>query len=87
MGTSRRGVNLLEEQEPQVININGTEYTEDQLDDRQKYLINAIQISRQRTMEAQIAFDRERMAADGLTAELIKTVEDEKLTLQDKKIS
>lgn len=73
------------EEKAQIVSINGTEYTEDQLDDRQKYLINAIQISRQRTIEAQIAYDRERIALDGLTAELIKTVEDQEQTA--KKVS
>ena len=71
-------------EEAQIISINGTDYTEDQLDERQKYLINAIQISRQRTMEAQISYDRERIALDGLTAELIKSVEEE---AKDKKVS
>lgn len=71
-------------EEAQVISINGTNYTEDQLDERQKYLINAIQISRQRTMEAQISYDRERIALDGLTAELIKSVEEE---VKEKKVS
>lgn len=71
-------------EETQVISINGTNYTEDQLDERQKYLINAIQISRQRTMEAQISYDRERIALDGLTAELIKSVEEE---VKEKKVS
>ncbi len=71
-------------EEAQVISINGTDYTEDQLDERQKYLINAIQISRQRTMEAQISYDRERIALDGLTAELIKSVEEE---VKEKKVS
>jgi hypothetical protein len=71
-------------EEAQVISINGTDYTEDQLDERQKYLINAIQISRQRTMEAQISYDRERIALDGLTAELIKSVEEE---AKEKKVS
>ena len=74
----------MEDQQAQVININGTDYTEDQLDERQKYLINAIQISRQRTMEAQISYDRERIALDGLTSELIKSVEEE---AKDKKVS
>ena len=71
-------------EEAQIISINGTEYTEDQLDERQKYLINAIQISRQRTMEAQISYDRERIALDGLIAELIKSVEEE---AKEKKVS
>lgn len=71
-------------EEAQIISINGTDYTEDQLDERQKYLINAIQISRQRTMEAQISYDRERIALDGLTAELIKSVEEE---AKEKKVS
>ena len=74
----------MEDQQAQVISINGTDYTEDQLDERQKYLINAIQISRQRTMEAQISYDRERIALDGLTAELIKSVEEE---AKEKKVS
>ena len=77
-----KGVNMTEE--AQIISINGTDYTEDQLDERQKYLINAIQISRQRTMEAQISYDRERIALDGLTAELIKSVEEE---AKEKKVS
>lgn len=71
-------------EEAQIISINGAHYTEDQLDERQKYLINAIQISRQRTMEAQISYDRERIALDGLTAELIKSVDEE---AKEKKVS
>ena len=66
---------MIDEKE-QVINIDGKDYTEDQLTDNQKYFINQINDLQVKTNQAKFQLDQLSAAKDAFTQQLIKSLED-----------
>ena len=65
------------ETENNVVTINGQEYSEDTLDDRQKYFINQIRDLQLKANNLRFQLDQVVIAQDRFTEELVKTVEEE----------
>ena len=65
------------ETENNVVTINGQEYSEDTLDDRQKYFINQIRDLQLKANNLRFQLDQVVVAQDRFTEELVKTVEEE----------
>ena len=63
--------------ENKVININGTDFTDDQLDDKQKYLIAQIQDLQAKAQNFQFQLDQVSVAKDQFTNALIASLEEE----------
>ena len=64
-------------EENKVININGTDFTDDQLDDKQKYLIAQIQDLQAKAQNFQFQLDQVSVAKDQFTNALIASLEEE----------
>ena len=65
-----------EQEESKVININGTDYKEDQLDDKQKYLTFQIKDLQQKANQLRFQLDQVQAGANLFTNELIKSLEE-----------
>jgi hypothetical protein len=65
------------ETENNVVTINGQEYSEDTLDERQKYFINQIRDLQLKANNLRFQLDQVVVAQDRFTEELVKTVEEE----------
>jgi hypothetical protein len=65
------------ETENNVVTINGQEYSEDTLDERQKYFINQIRDLQLKANSLRFQLDQVVVAQDRFTEELVKTVEEE----------
>ena len=65
------------ETENNVVTINGQEYSEDTLDERQKYFINQIRDLQLKANNLRFQLDQVVIAQDRFTEELVKTVEEE----------
>ena len=65
------------ETENNVVTINGQEYSEDTLDERQKYFINQIRDLQLKAYSLRFQLDQVVVAQDRFTEELVKTVEEE----------
>jgi len=70
------------ETENNVVTINGQEYSEDTLDERQKYFINQIRDLQLKANNLRFQLDQVVVAQDRFTEELVKTVEEESEVLQ-----
>ena len=66
------------EPESNVVSINGTDYIEDDLDERQRYLINQIRDLQLKSNNLRFHLDQVVVAQDKFTAELIKALEESK---------
>ena len=66
------------EPESNVVSINGTDYIEDDLDERQRYLINQIRDLQLKSNNLRFQLDQVVVAQDKFTEELIKALEDSK---------
>ena len=64
-------------EENKVININGTDFTDDQLDDKQKYLIAQIQDLQIKSQNFQFQLDQVSVAKDQFTNALIASLEED----------
>lgn len=64
-------------EENKVININGTDFTDDQLDDKQKYLIAQIQDLQAKAQNFQFQLDQVSVAKDQFTNALIESLEED----------
>ena len=64
-------------EENKVININGTDFTDDQLDDKQKYLIAQIQDLQAKAQNFQFQLDQVSVAKDQFTNALIASLEED----------
>ncbi len=67
---------MTEENKNNVININGTDFTDDQLDDKQKYLIAQIQDLQAKAQSFQFQLDQVSVAKDQFTNALIASLEE-----------
>ena len=65
------------ETENNIVTINGQEYSEDTLDERQKYFINQIRDLQLKANSLRFQLDQVVVAQDRFTEELVKTVEEE----------
>tara|TARA_R110000822_G_scaffold132868_10_gene270145 strand:- start:3168 stop:3374 length:207 start_codon:yes stop_codon:yes gene_type:complete len=65
----------MEENNNQVINIDGKDYTEDQLTDNQKYFINQINDLQVKTNQAKFQLDQLNAAKDAFTQQLINSLQ------------
>lgn len=65
-----------EKEESKVININGTDYKEDQLDDKQKYLTFQIKDLQQKANQLRFQLDQVQAGANLFTNELIRSLEE-----------
>ena len=65
------------ETENNVVTINGQEYSEETLDERQKYFINQIRDLQLKANSLRFQLDQVVVAQDRFTEELVKTVEEE----------
>ena len=65
----------MEENNNQVINIDGKDYTEDQLTDNQKYCINQINDLQVKTNQAKFQLDQLNAAKDAFTQHLINSLQ------------
>ena len=65
------------ETENNVVTINGQEYSEDTLYERQKYFINQIRDLQLKANNLRFQLDQVVIAQDRFTEELVKTVEEE----------
>ena len=70
-------VSLIDETENNIVTINGQEYSEDTLDERQKYFINQIRDLQLKANSLRFQLDQVVVAQDRFTEELVKTVEEE----------
>jgi hypothetical protein len=61
-----------------VVSINGTDYIEDDLDERQRYLINQIRDLQLKSNNLRFQLDQVVVAQDKFTEELIKALEESK---------
>ena len=66
------------EEKSNVININGTDFTPDQLDDKEKYFIAQIQDLQVKQQNGQFQLDQISVAKDFYTNALIESIEKEK---------
>ncbi len=66
------------EPESNVVSINGTDYIEDDLDERQRYLINQIRDLQLKSNNLRFQLDQVVVAQDKFTEELIKALEESK---------
>tara|TARA_Y100000034_G_C6622459_1_gene271391 strand:- start:174 stop:407 length:234 start_codon:yes stop_codon:yes gene_type:complete len=66
------------EPESNVVSINGTDYIEDDLDERQRYLINQIRDLQLKSNNLRFQLDQVVVAQDKFTEELIKALEETK---------
>ena len=66
------------EPESNVVSINGTDYIEDDLDERQRYLINQIRELQLKSNNLRFQLDQVVVAQDKFTEELIKALEESK---------
>ena len=66
------------EPESNVVSINGTDYIEDDLDERQRYLINQIRDLQLKSNNLRFQLDQVVIAQDKFTEELIKALEESK---------
>ena len=66
------------ESESNVVSINGTDYIEDDLDERQRYLINQIRDLQLKSNNLRFQLDQVVVAQDKFTEELIKALEETK---------
>ena len=64
--------------ESNVVSINGTDYIEDDLDERQRYLINQIRDLQLKSNNLRFQLDQVVVAQDKFTEELIKALEESK---------
>jgi len=64
------------EPESNVVSINGTDYIEDDLDERQKYLINQIRDLQSKSNNLRFQLDQVVVAQERFTEELIKALEE-----------
>ena len=69
------------EPESNVVSINGTDYIEDDLDERQRYLINQIRDLQLKSNNLRFQLDQVVVAQDKFTEELIKALEESGLTV------
>ena len=67
---------MTEENKSNVININGTDFTDEQLDDKQKYLIAQIQDLQAKAQNFQFQLDQVSVAKDQFTNALIASLEE-----------
>lgn len=65
-----------EQEESKVININGTDYKEDQLDDKQQYLTFQIKDLQQKANQLRFQLDQVQAGANLFTNELIRSLEE-----------
>ena len=65
---------MTEENKSNVININGTDFTSDQLDDKQKYFIAQIQDLQGKAQNFQFQLDQVSVAKDQFTNALIESL-------------
>lgn len=72
-----------EKEESKVININGTDYKEDQLDDKQKYLTFQIKDLQQKANQLRFQLDQVQAGANLFTNELIKSLEEPEAEVVD----
>ena len=66
------------EKQTKTISINGTEYTEDQLTDRQKVIINHINSLQQKIGSAEFNLDQLRVGKDAFVNMLTASLEENK---------
>lgn len=66
------------EPESNVVSINGRDYIEDDLDERQRYLINQIRDLQLKSNNLRFQLDQVVVAQDKFTEELIKALEESK---------
>ena len=64
------------EPESNVVSINGTDYIEDDLDERQRYLINQIRDLQSKSNNLRFQLDQVVVAQERFTEELIKALEE-----------
>jgi len=64
------------EPESNVVSINGTDYIEDDLDERQRYLINQIRDLQLKSNNLRFQLDQVVVAQEKFTEELIKALEE-----------
>jgi hypothetical protein len=64
------------EPESNVVSINGTDYIEDDLDERQRYLINQIRDLQLKSNNLRFQLDQVVVAQERFTEELIKALEE-----------
>jgi len=64
------------EPESNVVSINGTDYIEDDLDERQRYLINQIRDLQLKSNNLRFQLDQVIVAQERFTEELIKALEE-----------
>ena len=64
------------EPESNVVSINGTDYIEDDLDERQRYLINQIRDLQLKSNNLRFQLDQIVVAQERFTEELIKALEE-----------
>ena len=64
------------EPESNVVSINGTDYIEDDLDERQRYLINQIRDLQLKCNNLRFQLDQVVVAQERFTEELIKALEE-----------
>ena len=63
------------EPESNVVSINGTDYIEDDLDEKQRYLINQIRDLQLKSNNLRFQLDQIVVAQERFTEELMKTLE------------
>tara|TARA_R110000850_G_scaffold188658_1_gene314337 strand:- start:2 stop:238 length:237 start_codon:yes stop_codon:yes gene_type:complete len=63
------------EPESNVVSINGTDYIEDDFDERQRYLINQIRDLQSKSNNLRFQLDQIVVAQERFTEELMKTLE------------
>jgi hypothetical protein len=64
------------EPESNVVSINGTDYIEDDFDERQRYLINQIRDLQSKSNNLRFQLDQVVVAQERFTEELIKALEE-----------
>ena len=64
------------EPESNVVSINGTDYIEDDLDEKQRYLINQIRDLQLKSNNLRFQLDQVVVAQERFTEELIKALEE-----------
>tara|TARA_A100000172_G_C3027014_1_gene105210 strand:+ start:167 stop:397 length:231 start_codon:yes stop_codon:yes gene_type:complete len=67
--------NAIKAEEPNVININGTDYKENDLSEQQHYFINQIKDLQLKANNLKFQLDQVQVALDTFTNELLKSLE------------
>ena len=67
-----------------VVNINGTDYSEDDLSDKQKYIINQIRDLQGKENNIQFQLDQIKAAREVFVSSLIQSVEEKEESLNKK---